>query len=101
MTREEAAVVASRSLAMLMAMWTLIDLTYLPETIFSLLHHLGHQSVVGPRDYWSGYYSLLLASQGFRILLVALAGIWFWKGGPLPTKLFAGVVDQVDRSQSA
>jgi hypothetical protein len=93
MTRKDIAWVASRSLAMLTAMWLLVDLTYLPEQIFSLLHHLGHQSVVGPRDYWSSYYSLLLTSQVIRIILVAVAGVWFWKGGPLPERLFAGVVE--------
>ena len=87
------AVVASRSLALLMAVWTLVNLTYLPEQVFSLLHHVGQQSVIGAPDYWTGYYSLVIAFHVIRILLMALAGVWFWKGGPVPETLFAGTIE--------
>jgi hypothetical protein len=93
MTREDMAVLASRSLALLMAVWTLVDLTYLPEQIFSLVYHLGHQSVVGTRDHWSSLYSLVITFHVIRLLLTALAGIWFWKGGPVPETLFAGAIE--------
>ena len=92
MTREDM-VVASRSLALLMAVWTLVDLTYLPVRIFELLHHERHQSVIGRPDYWASYYSLAIACQVIRILLMALAGVWFWKGGPVPQTLFAGTIE--------
>jgi hypothetical protein len=90
MTREDMAVVASRSLALLMAVWTIASLTYLPEEIFSLVYHLGHQSVVGTRDHWSSLYSLVIAFHVVRIFLTALAGVWFWTGGPVPETLFGG-----------
>ena len=93
MTQEDAAIVASRSLAMLMAVCTLVELTRLPEPIYSLVHHLGHQSVLGTRDYWTSYYSVVLAFLVIRILLTSLAGVWFWRGGPLPDKLFAGTIE--------
>ena len=93
MTREDAAIVASRSLALLMAVWTLVELTELPVRIFSLLHYFGQQSVLGTRSYWSTYYSLDLASYLIRALITSLAGIWFWRGGPLPDKLFAGTIE--------
>ncbi len=95
MTREDMAVVASRSLALLMTVWTLVDVTHLPEQIFSLLHHVGHQSVVGPADYWTGYYSLVIAFHVIRLLVMALAGVWFWKGGPVPERLFGGTSETI------
>jgi hypothetical protein len=93
MTREDAAIVASRSLAMRMAVWTLVELTELPEWLLSLMHHLGQQSVLGTRDYWTSYYSVVLALHVIRVLVTSLAGAWFWKGGPLPDKLFAGTIE--------
>lgn len=93
MTREDMAVVASRSLALLMAVWTLVDLTYLPEKIFELLHHVGHKSVIGKPDYWVSYYYLAIAFHVIRTLLTALAGVWFWKGGPVPQRLFGGTIE--------
>jgi hypothetical protein len=93
MTREDAAILASRSLPMLMAVWTLVEVTALPEPIYSLLHHLGHQSALGTRDYWTSYYSVVLAFLVIRILVTSLAGVWFWRGGPLPDKLFTGTIE--------
>jgi hypothetical protein len=93
MTRENAAIVASRSLALLMAVWTLVELTELPVRIFSLLHHLGQQSVLGTRSYLSTYDFLEVAFHAIRVLVRSLAGIWFWRGGPLPDKLFAGTIE--------
>lgn len=93
MTREDAAIVASRSLALLMAVWTLVELTELPVRIFSLLHHVGQQSVLGTRSYWSTYYSLEVAFHVIRVLVTSLAGIWFWRGGPLPETLFGGTIE--------
>ena len=97
MTREDMAVVASRSLALLMAVWTLVDLTYLPEKIFELFYHVGHQSVIGKPDHWISYYSLVIALHVIRTLLTALAGVWFWKGGPVPQTLFGGTIERSAR----
>jgi hypothetical protein len=93
MTREDMAVVASRSLALLMAVWTLASLTYVPEEVFSLVYHLGHQSAVGTRDHWSSLHSLVITFHVIRLLLTALAGIWVWKGGPVPQTLFGGTIE--------
>lgn len=73
MTREVAAIVASHSLALLMVVWTAVELTELPVRIFSLLHYLGQQSVLGTRSYWSTYYSLDVASHVIRALVTSLA----------------------------
>jgi hypothetical protein len=93
MTREDIAVVASRSLALLMAIWTLVEMTELPVRIFSRVHHLAQQSVLGTRDYWSKYYFIEVVFHVIRVLITALAGVWFWKGGPLPDKLFGGTLE--------
>ena len=91
------AVVASRSLALWMAVWIFMDLTYLPEHIFSLLHHVGHQSVVGPPDDWTEHYSFVIAFHVIRVLLLAVAGVWFWKGGPVPQTLLGGTIETSGR----
>ena len=63
--------------------------------ILFFLHHVGHQSVVGPADYWTGYYSLVIAFHVIRLLVMALAGVWFWKGGPVPERLFGGTSETI------
>ena len=82
MSREEAVQLASRALALLMVVWALTTLTYLPVTLVGLIHHLRQGSILLPHDYWTNYYLAALISEIVRFLGQCLAAIWFWKYGP-------------------
>lgn len=82
MLRKELILIASRTFAMLMAVWTLTDVTYLPERIFAYSHHLALRSVLVTEDYLTSYYLLILAFTVVRIAGLAIAAGWFWRCGP-------------------
>jgi hypothetical protein len=71
MTREEMASLASRAFALLMAAWTLVEISSLPERILSLTHHAGERGVLRTADYWSTYCKVVLVALVLRILALA------------------------------
>ena len=90
MPKREVVLIVSRGFALFLITWALIELTYLPERLFSLYHHFGTQSVLtGTRDYWESYYSLATVLLIGR-LIGLLIGAWiFWKCGPKVQALFS------------
>jgi hypothetical protein len=90
MTREETASLASRTFALLMAAWTLVEISSLPERILSLAHHSGERGVLRTADYWSTYYKVVLVALVLRILALAIAAVWFWTAGVRARRLFLG-----------
>jgi hypothetical protein len=67
---------------MLLTTWALVDVTYLPERLFTLFHHLSQRSVLAAHDYWVTYELLLTGFTVVRILALFLAAAVFWKCGP-------------------
>jgi hypothetical protein len=90
MTREEMASLTSRAFALLMTVWTLVEISSLPERILSLSHHLEERGVLRTADYWSAYYKVVLVALVLRILVLAIASVWFWKAGPRARTIFLG-----------
>jgi len=82
MSRKESVLLVSRAFALFLISWALADVTYLPERLFTLFHHLNQRSVLATRDYWSTYDLLLTGSVVVRILALFLAAAVFWRGGP-------------------
>jgi len=81
--------VVSRAFALLLITWAFVELTYLPERVFSLYRHLGQQSVLnGARDYWGAYYSLATVLLIVRLLALLIAAFAFWRCGPRVEALF-------------
>ena len=85
MTTKDLATVVNRAFALLLTAWALVEGTYLPERVFSLLHHLSERSVLNSHDYWSRYYSIVLIFYVVRVAALSIAAIWFWKRG-LPSE---------------
>lgn len=74
---------ASRTLAVLLTVWALSDISYLPERVNSFLHDL-HRAPASSSSigYWR-HYSLI--GRGFlvtRIVGYSLMARWLYKGGP-------------------
>jgi hypothetical protein len=85
MSRKDAVTIATRSLAFLMIVWVLAELSYLPERIQS---YVRYSSPNVTSDYWRHYY---LISTGFliaRILGISLLARWLYRGGPDVEELF-------------
>jgi hypothetical protein len=57
MSRKEIVLLVSRAFALLLISWAFVEVTYLPERLFALSHHLNQSSVSVANDYWSRYYS--------------------------------------------
>jgi len=83
MTKTEFIRIASRIIALYLLAWALADCTYLPQFLYSLVHHLTHQ------DYWAGYYKLETASMVLRIAALMLGVLFFWNGGPAIVRLLS------------
>ena len=66
----------------------MVELTYLPQRILELSHHLSQRSVLATHDYLSSYYLFLLLSNVLRMLAMFVAAVAFWKCGPRVEALF-------------
>ena len=82
MSRKEQVLLVSRAFALLLLTWALVEVTYLPDRLFVLFHHLSQRSVLANRDYWSTYDLILTVSTIVRMLALFLASVMFWKCGP-------------------
>lgn len=85
MSRTDAVVLTSRALALLLMLWALIDLSYIPEEVISYRRYIGHE--VTPTNseywfYWSHHYLLNLSFLIARIIGLSLLSRWLFKGGP-------------------
>jgi len=101
MSRKEAAVLASRTLALLLVVWVLTEVSYLPEYMHSFVHHLRQESVLATAHsylYW--YYLLRLGSLVVRLVGYSLAARWLFKGGPKVVELVVPSVCSEDIAQN-
>ncbi|MGA1988705.1 MAG: hypothetical protein ABSG72_20725 [Candidatus Sulfotelmatobacter sp.] len=74
---------ASRTLATLLIVWTLSDVSYLPENLHSFLHYLSHEPPASTAiEYGRHYYLFLLGFLVTRIVGYSLMARWLYKGGP-------------------
>lgn len=99
MSKKELVLLVSRAFAMLLITWAFVELTYLPDRLLGLVHHLNERSVLAPHDYWSNYYAILTALTVLRLLVFLIAAVLFWKCGPRVGTLFSS--EQSNQSGSA
>jgi hypothetical protein len=88
MSRKELVLVVSRTLSLLLVAWALAEITYLPERLFSLSHHVSERSVLASEDYWTSYYLIITVFLVVRIIALFVAAFMFWKCGPRVQTLF-------------
>jgi hypothetical protein len=99
MSKRELVLVVSRAFALLLITWALVEVTYLPDRLFALIHHLNLRSALATYDYWSRYYLILTVSSVVRMIALFLAAALFWRCGPRVETLFSPPQD--DRELSA
>ncbi len=80
MSRKDAIVLASRTLATLLVVWALTDISYIPQSVHTLLHYLGSASPSAEDT--RHYYLLVLGFNGIRIVGYSLVARWLFRVGP-------------------
>jgi hypothetical protein len=88
MSRKELVLLVSRAFALLLITWAFAELTYLPDRVLGLIHHVNERSALAPHDYWSSYYSILTGFTVLRMVAFLFAATLFWKCGPSVEALF-------------
>jgi len=99
MSRKETVLLLSRAFALLLISWAFVEVTYLPERLFALSHHLSQSSVLVARDYWSSYYLIITVFLILRMVALFLAAVLFWRCGPRVEALFSPQQENQDRSE--
>jgi len=83
MSRGDAVVLASRTLAMLMLVWTFADLSYLPEELYSFRRYLSGEAGASLYvEHMRHYYLILIAFRLLRAIGFLLMAMWLRKCGP-------------------
>jgi len=77
MSKKDAVVLAARVLGVLMAMWALSEVSYLPERVLELLHYSS-----GNSPYLRSYETVHVGFLVVRIVGFAFMSRWLLKGGP-------------------
>jgi hypothetical protein len=89
MSRKELVLLVSRAFALLMIAWAFVELTYLPDRLLGLVHHLNERSVLTPHEYLTNYYFILTASTVLRMLVFLFVAVLFWNCGPRVEAVFS------------
>ena len=98
MSRKELVFLVSRAFALLLISWGFVEVTYLPERLFPLFHHLNQSSLLVAHDYWSSYYLIITVFLVLRMLALFLAASMFWRCGPRVEALFSQQQDSQEAS---
>jgi len=89
MSRKDAVVLASRTVALLLIVWALTELSHLPERVYSFLRYLNPGPTPSPAiQYWRHYDLIDLGFLVTRIIGFSLLARWLFKGGPEVEELF-------------
>jgi hypothetical protein len=80
MSRKDAVEVASRTLAVLLMVWALTDLSEVPGALYSYLRYASDASA--SVEYWRHSHLIGLGFLVTRTVGYALIARWLYKGGP-------------------
>jgi len=83
MSRRDAVLLAARTLAVLLTVWALNEVSHLPGALHSFLHYLNRESPTSPYvEYMRHSYLIALGFVVTRIVGYALIARWLYRGGP-------------------
>ena len=89
LTREQAILIASRLFAAYLLFWVIVDLTYLPREVLSVVHYmkttasvLGTNTNMPLSSYTLRVDMLVLIENLLHIVLWIMAAGWFYRCGP-------------------
>jgi hypothetical protein len=81
MSTRQAVLLVSRTLALLMAIWALTELSYLPSALYSFLRYAQQGGVTLSTEYWRHHYLIQLGFLITRLVGYSLTSVWLFKGG--------------------
>jgi hypothetical protein len=83
MSRKDAAVLASRALAVLFIVWAFSEASSLPERVHSFIHYMdGNPVSTTFIEYRRHYYLISLGFAVIRVVGFSLLAAWLYRGGP-------------------
>jgi hypothetical protein len=65
-----------------MIIWSFVEVTYLPDSLLSLVHQVHLRSVLVPKDYGVTYAVASTTALIIRVIGTSVAALWFWNCGP-------------------
>jgi hypothetical protein len=100
MSREDAIVLVSRALAVLLTLWVLVDVSYLPADLLAFRHYVDHEiTSSGGAEYWlywRHHYLMELSFLVTRIVGLSLMARWLFKGSPeVASMLLPNAAEQI------
>jgi hypothetical protein len=104
MPMKDAAIVASRALALLFTIWGLSEAATLPAEVHAFLRYSPQSAVTfGADGYWYHHYLIALGFLIVRIVGFWLLAWWLYKGGPEVEELLfpesrAAAVESIERT---
>lgn len=81
MSRKDVVLRASRTLAVLLMVWALSDISYLPGRVYSYLHYLNREPASAYTEYMKHYYFIELGFLITRIVGYSLFSMLLFRGG--------------------
>ena len=83
MSRREAILLASRTLAILLTVWALTDVSYLPGSVYAFRHYSSIELTSPNATLYYRHSNLIsLSFLITRIIGISLMARWLYKGGP-------------------
>jgi len=82
MTKKEFVLLASRALSLILVIWSVGSLVYVPGPLFSMLHYRSISMRTASQNF---YYTYDFITVLMRLVLAGglfLAAIWFYRCGP-------------------
>jgi len=82
MSRRDAVVLASRTLALLLLVWTFSELCSLPELVLSYVHYARYEPSTAYVDYMRHYHFALLTVDVAKVIGFSVIAFWLHHAGP-------------------
>ena len=83
MSRKDAVLLASRTLALLLTVWALVEASYLPANMHSFLRYVNQEPGASTAiQFWRHYDLISLSFNVTRMIGFSLLAKWLFKGGP-------------------
>jgi hypothetical protein len=88
MSKEDAVILASRTLAVLLVVWALAETSQLPSVLYAFRHYSSAElSTSVATDYYRHSHLISLSFLLVRIIGFSMMARWLFKGGPDITEL--------------
>jgi hypothetical protein len=81
-SRKDALLLTSRSLALLLTVSALAEISYLPEFLHSFFRYINQEPGSTTSQYWRHYYLIRLGFLVVRIVGFSHMARWLYRGGP-------------------